>query len=83
MAAKSLRTWYRYVTGTPRSSGTLGVMSAQSQYELVVFSDGEILKVQVEGDLGSSGVKHLAEIRTAAEKLGIDVEVEASNTTQN
>ena len=58
-------------------------MTARSQYELVMFSDGEILKVQVEGDLGSSGAKHLSEIRTAAEKLGIEVQVEATATSQN
>lgn len=48
-----------------------------------MFSDGEVLKVQVEGDLGSSGAKHLSEIRTAAEKLGIEVQVEATATSQN
>ena len=58
-------------------------MTARSQYELVLVSDGEVLRVRVEGDLGSSGARHLSEIRTAAEKLGIEVHVEAAATNNN
>lgn len=80
---QTLRIWYGEVTGTATLSGTVKFMSAQSQYELVLFSDGETLKVEIEGDLGSSGAKQLSEIRTAAEKLGIQVQVQAANSSHN
>lgn len=58
-------------------------MTARSQYELVLVTDGEVLRVRVEGVLGSSGATHLSEIRTAAEKLGIEVHVEAAAASSN
>lgn len=58
-------------------------MTVSSEYELVLISDGAVLKVQVEGDLGHAGEKQLSEICIAAEKLGIEVQVEASAANDN
>lgn len=58
-------------------------MTARSHYELVLFSDGEVLNVQVEGNLGPSGARHLSEIQTAAQKLGIEVHVERNDSSHN
>ena len=50
-------------------------MHAEGDYQLFVESDGDRLRIAIAGDVGAAS-HHVHEVRLAAEKLGIAVDVE-------